>query len=272
MSAGPFAVTKSNYLIRASYRLTLAEQRVILCCLAQVDSRKRLQHSHTLEMQTEGLTVTALDYAKLFELDPSTAYRELQQAADRLFNRTITVKKNERGERTRTRWLQGDARAEKGSGYIRLSFTLTLAEHMTQQRGKFTAYQLEQVRHLKRPAAIRLFELMMQWRDTGIVRIKLDDLREMMDMGYKTWADASRYVFRPAIEDINAHTGYTAKLRAIKHGRKVDTVEITFTPNKQQSIEPIGDLLADVTSASVPALCAGTADLDATASTQPERA
>ena len=245
MNLADLTVTKSNHLIRASYKLTLAEQRVLVCCLAQVDARKKMQNVHTLEMQTEGLTVTALDYARLFDLDPSTAYRELQQAADRLYNRTITVKKNERGERTRTRWLQGDARAEKGSGHIRLSFTMALAEHMTQQRGKFTTYQLEQVRHLKRAASMRLFELMMQWRETGVVRVKLDELREMLDIGYKVWADAYRYVLKPAIEDINAGTSYTAKLRPIKHGRKVETIEITFGQNLQRPIDPTPDLFID---------------------------
>lgn len=227
-------VTKSNYLIRASYKLTLAEQRVLICCLAQVDSRKRMQDMHTLEMQTEGLTVTALDYARLFDLDPSTAYRELQQAADRLYNRSIIVRKNERGERTRTRWLQGDARADKGSGYIRLSFTMLLAEHMTQQRGNFTTYQLEQVRHLKRAASIRIFELMMQWRETGVLRMPLDEIREILAINYKVWADVARYVLQPAIDDINAGTSYTATLRPIKVGRKVETVEIRFTENPQQ--------------------------------------
>ena len=241
MNLADLTVTKSNHLIRASYKLTLSEQRVLLCCLAQIDARKRMQSVHTLEMQTEGLTVTALDYAKLFDLDPSTAYRELQQAADRLYNRTITVKKNERGERTRTRWLQGDARAEKGSGHIRLSFTMALAEHMTQQRGKFTAYQLDQVRHLKRVASLRLFELMMQWQTTGLLRIKLDELRTMLDVGYPAWADAYRYVLKPAIEDINTNTQYIAKLRPIKLGRKVDSIEIKFQLNPQQTIEPMAE-------------------------------
>lgn len=238
-------VTKSNNLIRASYKLTLSEQRVLICCLAQIDARKKMQSQHTLEMQTEGLTVTALDYAALFELDPSTAYRELQQAADRLYNRTITVKKNERGERTRTRWLQGDARAEKGSGHIRLSFTMALAEHMTQQRGKFTSYQLEQVRHLKRAASIRIFELMMQWRDTGVLRLPLDEIRVMLDINYKVWADVARYVLKPAIDDINAGTSYIATLRPIKVGRKVDTVEIKFVQNPQRPLDPIPELFGD---------------------------
>lgn len=229
-------VTKSNALIRASYRLTLAEQRVILACLAQVDSRKRMQNLNTLELQTEGLTICALDYAKLFDLEPHTAYEQLQDAADRLYNRTVTIKKNERGEKERYRWLQGDARSDKGSGHIRLSFTMRLAEHITQLRGKFTSYQLEQVRHLRKPNAIRIFELMMQWKETGLVRIKLDDLREMLEMKYPVYADAKRYVLAPAFDEIDKRTDYAVEWREIRLGRKVETIEIRFEQRKQTSL------------------------------------
>lgn len=230
-------VSKSNYLIRASYRLTLSEQRVILACLAQVDSRKRAGNLNDLELQTEGLTINALDYAKLFDVDPSTAYRELQQAADRLYERTITIKKNDKGERVRHRWLQGEARAPAGSGYIRLSFTMQLAEHICQLRGKFTTYQLEQVRHLSRPNSIRLFELMMQWRDTKLVRIKVDELKEMLQAKYPVYADLKRYILKPAFADIDARTDYSVQWREIKIGRKIDTIEIRFEQRKQKNLD-----------------------------------
>lgn len=233
-------VTKSNALIRASYRLTLAEQRVILACLAQVDSRKRMQNLNTLELQTEGLTICALDYAKLFDLEAHTAYEQLQDAADRLYNRTVTIKKNERGEKERYRWLQGDARSDKGSGHIRLSFTMRLAEHITQLRGKFTSYQLEQVCHLRKPNAIRIFELMMQWKETGLVRIKLDELREMLEMKYPVYADAKRYVLAPAFDEIDKRTDYAIEWREIRCGRKVETIEIRFEQRKQTSL-PLED-------------------------------
>jgi plasmid replication initiation protein len=233
-------VTKSNALIRASYRLTLAEQRVILACLAQVDSRKKMQNLNTLELQTEGLTITAIDYAKLFDLELHTAYEQLQDAATRLYNRSVTIKKNDRGEKERYRWLQGEARSDKGSGHIRLSFTMRLSEHITQLRGKFTSYQLEQVRHLRKPNAIRIFELMMQWKETKLVRIKLDELREMLEMKYPVYADAKRYVLAPAFDEIDKRTEYAVEWREIRVGRKVETIEIRFEQRPQASL-PLED-------------------------------
>ena len=243
MTTQPLAgctVSKSNALIRASYRLTLAEQRVILACLAQVDSRKRMQNLNTLELQSEGLTITAIEYAKLFELEMHTAYEQLQDAADRLYNRTITVKKNDRGEKERYRWLQGEARADKGSGHIRLSFTMRLSEHITQLRGRFTSYQIDQVRHLRKAHSIRIFELMMQWKETGLVRIKLDELKDMLETKYPLYADVKRYLLKPALDEIDKRTDYAIDWREIRVGRKVETIEIRFEQRKQKSL-PLED-------------------------------
>ena len=233
-------MSKSNALVRASYRLSLAEQRVIMACIAQIDSRKRLQSLNSLELQTEGLTISAVEYARLYGVELHTAYEQLQDAANRLYERTITIKKNERGERARYRWIQGEARSEKGSGHIRLSFTMSVSEHLSQLRGKFTSYQLDQVRHLRKPNAIRIFELMMQWKETGLVRIKLAELREMLEMGYPIYADAKRYVLAPAFEEINKRTGFEVEWREIRAGRKVETIKIRFKERLQASL-PLED-------------------------------
>jgi plasmid replication initiation protein len=106
-----------------------------------------------------------------------------------------------------------------------------------QLRGKFTTYQLEQVRHLRRPNSIRLFELMMQWKDTKLVRIKLGDLREMLEMKYPIYADAKRYILKPALAEINARTDYEVSWREIRVGRKVDTIEIRFEQRQQKTLD-----------------------------------
>ena len=44
-------ITKSNHLVEASYSLTLQEQRLILSCLAKVDSRNEAPKEITLSAQ-----------------------------------------------------------------------------------------------------------------------------------------------------------------------------------------------------------------------------
>ena len=50
-------VTKSNELIRASYKLTVNEQRLILSCSAQLDPRKPIEKTHDDDIKPMRITV-----------------------------------------------------------------------------------------------------------------------------------------------------------------------------------------------------------------------
>ena len=71
-------VTKANAIVEASYRLTLQEQRLVLFCVAQVDSRRPLEEQRTF-------TVEATPFRETFDLSPEKVYEELKDAAVRLF-------------------------------------------------------------------------------------------------------------------------------------------------------------------------------------------
>ena len=82
-------ITKSNHLIEASYSLTLQEQRLILSCLAKVDSRNEAPKE---------ITLSAQEYADTMRLDTKNAYRELKKAANKLYSRNIVLKNEEKTE------------------------------------------------------------------------------------------------------------------------------------------------------------------------------
>ncbi|WP_146766025.1 RepB family plasmid replication initiator protein, partial [Pseudomonas luteola] len=77
-------VVKSNHIIEASYRLSVAEQRVILSAICQV----RRNHPVTDQVL---YSVTAAEIAELCGTDPKTAYRDLQSAAERLQTRRVSL-------------------------------------------------------------------------------------------------------------------------------------------------------------------------------------
>ena len=74
-------VVKSNRLIEASYRLTLAEQRIVL--LAIVEAR-RTQKGLSAE---DFVTIAATDYAAMYDLPLKQAYEQMNEAAQTLYGR-----------------------------------------------------------------------------------------------------------------------------------------------------------------------------------------
>jgi hypothetical protein len=54
------SVTKSNYLVDASYKLTAQAQKLVLACLAKIDSRKDVPKEITITSQAHQPTAETL--------------------------------------------------------------------------------------------------------------------------------------------------------------------------------------------------------------------
>ena len=96
-------VVKSNKVVEASYMLTLAEQRVLLACIAQIDAKQSLTENYRFEITASGVA----DLAGLDSL--SNAYRDLKKAADKLYDRSVVIDDpdpdNPQITQRKTRWI-----------------------------------------------------------------------------------------------------------------------------------------------------------------------
>ena len=55
-NSNSLTVVKSNKVVEASYMLSLAEQRVLLCCIAQIDSTAALSENYRFEVTAAGIS------------------------------------------------------------------------------------------------------------------------------------------------------------------------------------------------------------------------
>ena len=78
-------VVKSNRLVEASYRLTLAEQRIILFAIVEA---RRTQIGLS---EDNLLTIRAVDYAAMFDVPENQAYEQIKAAAQTLFRRYVVL-------------------------------------------------------------------------------------------------------------------------------------------------------------------------------------
>lgn len=242
-----YRVTKSNALINASYKLTLNEQRLVLACIAQIDSRRSSVVAHgtnepsgqVMLDQLWKIKVTAADFAKTFNINPTDAYDELKTATKDLYERTIrttSVRKNRQGVETRTvtekRWIISRS-YEDGSGFAEITFNPEIAGYLTMLRDQFTTYTLHQVASFRSIYTIRLFELLIQYRKTGYLLKNLDDLIDLFQLSYTRYADVRRCVIEPAVKELAAKSNLIVAWKPVKTGRPVTHIEFTFTENPQ---------------------------------------
>lgn len=235
-------IYKDNNLIEASYALTLSEQRLILIAIiAARDIEKEL----TADML---ITIHAAQYMQHFNVERQSAYEALQSASDNLFERRLTYKAIDpvtgRQAIYKSRWVSKVGYV-KEAATVQLIFAPDILPLFIKLEEKFTKYELKQISQLTSVYAIRLYELLIRWRSTGRLYIKLNELRNKLgltDEEYIKMGDFKKRVLNTAIEQINEFTDIEVNYTQKKEGRSITDIDFVFE-RKKSSLSSQGKTL-----------------------------
>jgi plasmid replication initiation protein len=224
-------IVKSNAIINASYKITLAESRLLLACISQIDSTKQRSHE-------EPFVIHVNDIKDLFK-DENTdnLYRDLKEGLTRLYVRDIVIDTPEANGNMR--WVY-KKEINRGHGEIKIYFTPDVLEYLTQLEGSFTQYKLRYVARFTNVHSIRVYELLAQWKGRGTREIGVDELREKLQLGeqYPKAYDLKRYVIDRALEDINKHSNLSVSYGQRKSGRDVVAFQFKFEQKEGTQDKP----------------------------------
>jgi len=235
-------VTKANALVEATYRLTLAEQRLLLLVISRIDGRR--------ELSDPAFESSATEFADVFGLHGKEGYAVLKDAAERLFNRAVIIDRpdpdNPRLTRTKTRWVSAiDYLPHEGRAVLTLA--QKIIPYLTLLAREFTSYRLQCISQMRSIHAIRLYETVIQWRGTGTLEIDVATLKARfgVERHYPRLTDFKRHVLKPAVDQINAHSDINITWTQRKAGRTVTALVFTFGPKgepKPQGTKTIVDV------------------------------
>ncbi|NDN59001.1 replication initiation protein [Acinetobacter baumannii] len=220
-------VVKDNALMNASYNLEVTEQRLIL--LAIINARET-QQGITSDSKLE---IHANDYANQFNVKKETAYEALKNAVNNLFERQFSFKETtKKGVGVvRSRWVSRIKYIDD-SGLLEITFAPDVVPLITRLEQHFTSYQLKQVSQLTSKYAIRLYEVLIAWREVGKVpKIDLAEFRERLGIAadeYKAMNHFKSRVLEPSIKQINEHTDITVSYDQHKTGRTITGFSFKF--------------------------------------------
>ena len=233
-------IVKDNALIQASYTLDTVEQRLILLAIAEA---RQTGHGIT---ENSLLEVHASSYINTFNVEKHTAYTVLRDASKSLFDRYVTYHdvnpKTGKDRSFHCRWVDKIG-YEAQSGIVFLRFTQDIVPLITRLEENFTKYELEQVSRLTSSYAIRLYELLIQWRSAGKTPVfDLSIFRQQLGVEphqYKTMSNFKTYVLDFALNQINELTDIIAKYEQHKKGRTISGFSFTFRQKKNASKKEI---------------------------------
>lgn len=223
-------VCKANALIEARYRLTTAEHRVLLSCIAQIRRDDENLSDEVL------YSVSALEIAESAGVSRQAAYKDLKEAADRLFERYISIPYGPNGEavtQRKFRWVQ-EIVYRANEGQVQLRFSKAILPYLNQLKRQFTTYNLRDVIKMTSSHAIRLYEIIVQWRQTGERTVEIEWLKQALQIEdkYSSIRDLKRYVIDIAVEQINERSPLRLEWEQIKVGRRVTSIRFKFGPKE----------------------------------------
>lgn len=216
-------VVKSNQLINARYSLTVAEIRLFLMMVAQVEKDDYDFKPYRIRIQ---------DYAKAVGTSSKSHYKEIKEAAQNLISRIADLPKDDGG------WLKvaflSSAEYFKGEGMLELCFDPKLKPYLLELKSRFTAYDIRNVLTLQSSYSIRIYELLKQFEKIGERTFRVEDLKGILgikETQYKRYNDFKRFVIQQAYQDLRQHTDISFEFEELKEGRKI--ASIRFIIQKQ---------------------------------------
>ena len=214
-------VVKDNRMIEACYTLDLIEQRIVLMALAWSRSHQiELTHDTWVELWAD-------DYAALYAVDLVTAYRQLRAACVSLQSREIKIRGKDHATGAPATYISkwvNPAIYVDSLGLVRLRFDEMLVPYVSKLETQFTSYQIGSVSALSSTYAIRLYELLSQYKKIGRRTISVGDLKQYLECdsaAYDRMDNFKRRVVDIAVQQINQCTDLQVSYESEKMGRRV---------------------------------------------------
>ena len=229
-------VVKHNDLVTASYAMTRHEQNLLLSCISQIDSRKRLEEGQVF-------TLTVEQARDLFYNgnDQYNAYRDLKTASERLFERKIRLQLDN-GKELLTRFVQSVI-FDPNAGAVNIRFATDIYPYLSELEKNFTKYRLANIVQLTSVYAVRLYELLICWLGQGLhnKEFDIDDFRRLMgiDDKYSQFGELKKRVIVPALEQINEFTDHEIRVSYRKVGRTFRFIRFSFNVKDREKSKAI---------------------------------
>jgi len=215
-------IVKSNYIVEASYKLSVGEQRVIYVLTSMINKD---------DADFKLYKFTAKEFADIIGTKSKNIYSQIAQYVEALRDRDLTIVKEK--SILKTKWLSS-AEYFVDEGYVELEFSPKLKPYLLLLKERFTKLSLEQMVTFNSQYSGRIFEILKQYQNIGFRIFKIGDLKSLLgiEIGeYKLYGDFKRKILLKAQKEINYGSELLIDFEEIKKGRKVESIRFIIKTN-----------------------------------------
>jgi plasmid replication initiation protein len=187
-------IVKSNQVIEASYQLSAVEQRIVLAAISRIPKSQPITDDELYPVSVNEL--------QLLGVHEKTAYRDLKEGINRLYERSINLSIDDKS--IKMRWVQ-EIQFLDSQSIIGIRFSKPILPFISNLSREFTKYALSDIAGINSGYGIRIYELLVQYRQIGKREISVESLRSMLELGkkYPLFADFKKRVIDTAVDQIN---------------------------------------------------------------------
>lgn len=220
-------VVQSNKLIEAHYKqeYSVQEQRTVLWLISEINAN---DYFHYDEYSCKELVISTQKYAELMGISVKNVYRDADKISDALMSKVITIRQDN-GDWERFHWVSSMS-YKKEQGIIKASVSPNIIPYIIQLKEQFTSFRLGNILYLRSSHAIKLYQILAQYKKIGERTITVDELKSLLGLEdlvtYKVYSALKRKVLEISKREINQKTDLTISYKEEKRSRKV--VAVTF--------------------------------------------
>ena len=216
MKKNKVVVSQSNKLIEASYKMNLAEKRLV-CLLASKIRRD------DKDFQEYEIVISSL--ADFIGITGHHIYEQTKQLTKRLMTRVLTLPKEPNGI-VQVSFLSS-AEYQKGSGSVKLCFDPNMKPFLLQLKGQFTNYFLKHIARLRSIYSIRIYELLKSYQRFGRKKFTIQELKDIFQIPSNQYTQYNHFkerILHPAQQELRDNTDIYFEFEEIKKGRKINAI------------------------------------------------
>lgn len=226
-----------NALIEAHYKqtYTVQELRTVLWMISEIHKE---DHFKPQKYEHKSIEISAKRYADLMGISVKNVYRDAEKIANDLGSKRFTI-------RTSDGWINlgwiSSMEYKHTEGMIKVLVAPDLLPYIIGLK-QYTSFRLENILSLGSSHAIKLYQLLIQYKKIGERTVSLDDLRSILGISnsksYLAYKGIKQRILEISKREINEKTDLTISYSEIKKGRKVDSVKFKIT--QKEKVETIG--------------------------------
>ncbi len=214
-------LVQDNALTSARYEMTALEKNIMYAVMSQIEDT---------DLPTKCYKIAIVDISQ--HTERRLRNDDFRDAVTRLLTRDFTIK-TQNGKLLQATFISS---AEYDTeGYVEIEIGIKLRPYLFALKNNFTIFGLEVAMLLHSKYSKRLYEMLCQFKSTGLLRLSVTELKERFQLvntegveQYTRWSNFEKNVLQAAQNEINEKADFKFDYKLKKNGRKIVAVEFVF--------------------------------------------